>query len=48
MLCLIKYILRKFFATFVRSRLVVVETLFLKSTREAAEAHDGYGTYESG
>ncbi|KAL5963772.1 hypothetical protein TSMEX_008504 [Taenia solium] len=48
MLCFIKYILRKFFETFERSHLVVVETLFLKSTREAAEAHNGYGTYESG
>ncbi|VDM21918.1 unnamed protein product [Hydatigera taeniaeformis] len=48
MLCFIKYILRKFFATFERSHLVAVEALFLKSTREAAEAHNGYGTYESG
>ncbi|KAL5105476.1 hypothetical protein TcWFU_005467 [Taenia crassiceps] len=48
MLCFIKYILRKFFTAFERSHLVAVETLFLKSTREAAEAHNGYGTYESG
>ncbi|CDI96861.1 timeless [Echinococcus multilocularis] len=48
MLFFIKYILRKFFATFKRSHLVGVEALFLKSTREAAEAYSGYGTYESG
>nr|CDS27480.1 timeless [Hymenolepis microstoma] len=44
----IKYILRKFFTAFERSRAVVVEALFFKSTREAAEAYSGYGTYESG
>ncbi|VDO05015.1 unnamed protein product [Rodentolepis nana] len=44
----IKYILRKFFTAFEHSRAVVVEALFFKSTREAAEAYSGYGTYESG
>ncbi|KAM7543060.1 hypothetical protein Aperf_G00000000409 [Anoplocephala perfoliata] len=43
-----KYILRKFFVAFERSRTVVVEALFHKSIREAAEAYAGYGTYEFG